>query len=141
MREVLELWWKESTTLDSLILWFGGLLMFFHIGTLVYLYLYRHWWKLDPVPTFQRERWRLTLLNLTELLPLLGLLGTVLALLQTFYGVGKSEAPDLQQMFIAFAPALTTTISGLIGAAINILLNAVLGLLEVWLEHDHSGRP
>lgn len=68
------------------------------------------------------------LLMLSELLPLLGLLGTVLALLYTFQGIETVSDGniDIGQIIRNFAPALTTTASGIICLIPNLLLNALL---------------
>ncbi len=58
-------------------------------------------------------------------LPLLGLLGTVGALLVTFAGMGGETASAA--MIANFAPGLTSTVSGLIFAIVNLLaLNLAL---------------
>jgi hypothetical protein len=44
--------------------------------------------------------------------------------------MGGSEVPDLQEMIVTFAPALTTTISGLLWAVGNLFLNGLLNLLQ-----------
>jgi hypothetical protein len=67
----------------------------------------------------------------TELLPVLGLLGTVFSLMYTFSSFqnsSESGTPDISKMIQTFAPAMSTTISGLMMIAPNLLLNAVLGL-------------
>jgi hypothetical protein len=62
-------------------------------------------------------------------LPLLGLLGTVGALLVTFAGMGDETASAA--MIANFAPGLTSTVSGLIFAIANLLaLN--LGLIPAY---------
>lgn len=78
------------------------------------------------------ERYRTFCLLLTDLLPVLGLLGTVLSLMFTFktFQTGQDESPDLSLMIRAFAPAMSTTISGLLMVAPNLVLNAVLWLLR-----------
>lgn len=136
MGETLQYYWQAFTPLDQFIWGLAIILVVFHIITLFY-YIYRNYWKLDPLA--QVERWRIMLLSFTEILPLLGLLGTVIALLNTFYGLGRSETPDLQEMIVTFAPALTTTISGLLGAIINLFLNSVLGLLQT-LHQNKEGQ-
>lgn len=57
----------------------------------------------------------------TQILPLLGLLGTVLALLVTFKGFDGAEI-DPGKIISDFAPALTTTASGIITLVLCILL-------------------
>lgn len=68
------------------------------------------------------------LLSLIEILPMLGLIGTVIGLLNTFalFDTGESAQPDLSTVVKQFAPALTTTLSGLAMAVPNLVLNALL---------------
>jgi hypothetical protein len=74
------------------------------------------------------DRYRTFCLMMVELLPVLGLLGTVLALMNTFktFQIAADETPDLSNLIRAFAPALSTTISGMMMVVPNLLLNAVL---------------
>lgn len=77
------------------------------------------------------ERYRTFLLLLTEILPVLGLLGTVLSLMntfRTFQMASSGENADLSTMIQAFAPAMSTTISGLLMIAPNLVLNSLLWL-------------
>jgi biopolymer transport protein ExbB/TolQ len=77
------------------------------------------------------EDYQSLMLLFTELLPILGLLGTMLALMHTFEGIGSASGgkPEIAAMIQRFAPALTTTISGLIMVLPNLALNAFLWLL------------
>lgn len=76
------------------------------------------------------ERYQAFCLLLTELLPVLGLLGTVLSLMHTFkaFQLSSGDAPDLSNIIRTFAPALSTTISGLLMVGPNLVLNAILWL-------------
>lgn len=77
------------------------------------------------------ERYQTFCLLLTELLPVLGLLGTVFSLMytfKTFQLATSGKDPDLSQMIRAFAPAMSTTISGLMMIGPNLVLNAILWL-------------
>lgn len=56
----------------------------------------------------------------TDILPLLGLFGTVAALLVTFANIGPAVAPS--EIIANFAPGLTTTVSGLIWAVVNLVV-------------------
>lgn len=115
-----------SSPLDIVILLFGFLLILAHgIGLAM---------RIQGTKSFfvQRlDRYRSFLLLLTEILPVLGLLGTVLGLMNTFQqfqmasGKGSSE---LSGMIQAFAPAMSTTISGLLMIMPNLMLNAFLWL-------------
>jgi len=68
------------------------------------------------------------LLSMIEILPMLGLIGTVIGLLNTFalFDTGENAQPDLSLVVKEFAPALTTTLSGLAMAVPNLALNALL---------------
>jgi biopolymer transport protein ExbB/TolQ len=65
------------------------------------------------------DRWLSSLAQAAEWFPLLGLLGTVAGILQTFSAFkGQVSAPDI---IAQFAPAITATGSGLFAALLNIL--------------------
>ena len=71
------------------------------------------------------DRWITHLAQAAEWFPLLGLLGTVAGILQTFSALGAlSEASSgfrTQVIFQQYSPAITATGSGLFMAIINIL--------------------
>ena len=57
----------------------------------------------------------------TEWFPLLGLLGTVAGILQTFAAIGVQESVAQKDIIRLYAPALTTTGSGLVMALLNLV--------------------
>jgi hypothetical protein len=121
-----EAYWQtvQTNPLDWAILAFGGVLALLHLVGLL-----GHWHGKQVLFVQDLDRYRTGLLLLTELLPVLGLLGTVISLMYTFktFQVGTAgETLDLGQMIQAFAPAMSTTISGLITVVINLILNAIL---------------
>jgi hypothetical protein len=67
------------------------------------------------------DRWLTHLAQGAEWFPLLGLIGTVAAILQTFSSIGASTQPTPQDIIRKYAPAITATGSGLFMALINIL--------------------
>ncbi len=71
------------------------------------------------------DRWIGHLAQAAEWFPLLGLLGTVAGILQTFAALGTlsdaSSGIRTQVIFQQYAPAITATGSGLLMAIINIL--------------------
>lgn len=77
--------------------------------------------------------------SVVEIFTLLGLLGTVFSLLYTF---GLLEGADDKQVLRSFAPAFTTTISGLLCAITNKLLydTALSPMLEVLLARQPSSE-
>jgi hypothetical protein len=67
------------------------------------------------------DRWLGHLGQAAEWFPLLGLIGTVAAILQTFGGIAADAQPTPQQIIKSYAPAITATGSGLYMAFVNIL--------------------
>ncbi|HJZ54878.1 MAG TPA: MotA/TolQ/ExbB proton channel family protein, partial [Gemmataceae bacterium] len=65
------------------------------------------------------DRWLSHLAQGAEWFPLLGLIGTVAAILQTFSSISADPSP--QNIIKNYAPAITATGSGLFMALINIL--------------------
>ena len=65
------------------------------------------------------DPWLNRLSQSSEWFPLLGLIGTVGGILQTFSGITGSTSP--QQVIQSYAPAITATGSGLFMAFLNIL--------------------
>ncbi len=69
------------------------------------------------------DRWLSNLAQAAEWFPMLGLIGTVMAILQTFGTLGEisqTETVRTQQILQLYAPAITATGSGLFMALINI---------------------
>jgi hypothetical protein len=67
------------------------------------------------------DRWLTHLAQGAEWFPLLGLIGTVAAILQTFSSITPGSQPTPQDIIRKYAPAITATGSGLFMALINIL--------------------
>ncbi|HZT80188.1 MAG TPA: MotA/TolQ/ExbB proton channel family protein [Gemmataceae bacterium] len=68
------------------------------------------------------DRWLSTLAQAAEWFPMLGLLGTVAGILQTFGSIASTGGPVAPERIIAlYAPAITATGSGLFMALLNIL--------------------
>jgi hypothetical protein len=122
-----EVYWNTVRTsgIDWFILAFGSFLILAHLFGLLLR------WRGNSVAFVSgMERYRVVLLSLTELLPILGLLGTVLSLMATFQNIMSSgeETPNLAETLRTFAPALSATCSGLLMIAPNLVLNALLWL-------------
>jgi hypothetical protein len=67
------------------------------------------------------DRWLSHLSQAAEWFPLLGLIGTVAAILQTFSSITPGANPTPQDIIRKYAPAITATGGGLYMAFINIL--------------------
>ena len=63
-----------------------------------------------------------------EWFPLLGLIGTVVAILQTFSSITPGSRPEPSEIIRKYAPAITATGGGLFMAFINILPSWVVGV-------------
>jgi MotA/TolQ/ExbB proton channel family len=67
------------------------------------------------------DKWLSHLSQAAEWFPLLGLIGTVAAILQTFNSISPGTTPTPQEIIRKYAPAITATGSGLFMALMNIL--------------------
>jgi hypothetical protein len=102
------------TTFDALILGLGAILFVLQMGMALRALQWRGS-SFDERP----DRWLSNLAQAAEWFPLLGLLGTVAGILQTFGSIsGPTEPGRIIQLY---APAITATGSGLFMALINIL--------------------
>jgi hypothetical protein len=109
-----EFYLEKLSTLDYLILALGAFL--FVVQTLLAWRALR--WvghNFDERP----DHWLTNLAQAAEWFPLLGLIGTVAGILQTFSGIQGPTPPE--RIIQLYAPAITATGSGLFMALINIL--------------------
>jgi len=67
------------------------------------------------------DAWLTHLAQAAEWFPLLGLIGTVAAILQTFGSFGPGSRPAAEEIIQKYGPAITATGSGLFMALLNIL--------------------
>jgi biopolymer transport protein ExbB/TolQ len=104
----------QKSPMDWLILILGIVLFFFQLE-LTWQALQWRGNRFNERP----DRWLSHLAQAAEWFPLLGLLGTVAGILQTFSSITGQVAPEL--IIKLYAPAITATGSGLFMALINIL--------------------
>jgi hypothetical protein len=104
----------RKSSIDWLILGLGGALFTAQIG-LAWRALQWRGSGFDERP----DRWLSNLAQAAEWFPLLGLLGTVAGILQTFSAITGQVPPE--RIIQLYAPAITATGSGLFMALINIL--------------------
>lgn len=109
----------EKSSIDWLILGLGGLLF---VTQMLLCWQALHWrgTGFDERP----DRWLSYLAQAAEWFPLLGLLGTVAGILQTFSAITGQVPPE--RIIQLYTPAITATGSGLFMALINILPTWVL---------------
>ncbi len=105
------------SNLDRLIVLIGIVLFILQTG-LAWRAL--HWTGADF--DHRPDRWLTNMAQGAEWFPLLGLIGTVASIMQTFAAFGDTKEVVTQSQIIAkYAPAITATCSGLFMALINIL--------------------
>lgn len=104
----------QKSSIDWLILGLGGLLF---VTQMLLCWQALRWrgTGFDERP----DRWLSYLAQAAEWFPLLGLLGTVAGILQTFSAITGQVAPE--RIIQLYTPAITATGSGLFMALINIL--------------------
>jgi MotA/TolQ/ExbB proton channel family protein len=111
-----EFYLKHFETMDALIVSIGGLLF---IAQMIICWLALRWgpngFRDGP------ERWIGNLAHAAEWFPMLGLIGTVGGILQTFSGFSGTQTVTPSAIISKYAPAITATGSGLFMAFINIL--------------------
>lgn len=118
--------WNSS--IDKIILLLGFTLVGLHVFGIYKRHKGRETFFVQEIKSYQQF-----LLNITELLPLFGLLGTVLGLLNTFSSFQTTSGGDgteISSMIQSFAPAMSSTISGILMAILNLVLNACLWLYD-----------
>jgi hypothetical protein len=97
------------------------------IGTVLFISQTLLAWKAlhwnEQLDTFEErgDKWISHLGQAAEWFPLLGLIGTVAAILQTFSSITPGSNPTPQEIIRKYAPAITATGSGLFMALLNIL--------------------
>ena len=85
------------------------------------------------------DRWLTNLGQAAEWFPMLGLIGTVAGILQTFGSITGPVTP--QEIIAKYAPAITATGSGLMMALINILPLWVVMLGRQLIQALAGGEP
>lgn len=106
----------ENSPFDWIILGLG--ITLFVIQTLLAWRALR--WNVNDFNTGP-DGWLSHLAQAAEWFPLLGLIGTVAAILQTFSRIDPSTPPTPSDIIRNYAPAITATGSGLFMALLNIL--------------------
>jgi len=86
------------------------------------------WREQDADFDHRADRWVNHLSQGAEWFPLLGLIGTVVAILQTFSSITPGSRPEPSEIIRKYAPAITATGGGLYMAFINILPIWVVGM-------------
>jgi len=124
----------RSSPMDWLILALGTLL--FLLQTILAWQALR--WRGEAFDD-RPDRWLTALAQAAEWFPLLGLLGTVAAILQTFSSIHGGITPE--EVIRKYSPAITATGSGLFMALLNILPTWVVTTGRDLILALGGGRP
>jgi hypothetical protein len=87
------------------------------------------------------DRWLSNLAQAAEWFPLLGLIGTVAGILETFSELGSRPRVETKEIIRLYAPAITATGSGLFMALINIFPTWVVLLGRDLIVSLGGGEP
>jgi hypothetical protein len=87
------------------------------------------------------DRWLSHLAQAAEWFPMLGLIGTVAGILQTFGDLAQTGSGSPQRIIELYAPAITATGSGLFMALINILPTWMVLMGRDLILELGGGRP
>lgn len=113
-------YWRYFSAFDYFIVTLGILMFIWQIIFLV-CYCKKIYWATQHADYISELHF-----GVCEVFPLLGLLGTVLGLLNTFNALPKNSTTDMSnvisELLPKFAPALTTTVSGMFSMIFNLLL-------------------
>ncbi len=108
----------RDSAIDWIILGIGGLLFAFQT---VLAWRAMRWNDDQQDFDSSGDDWLKHLAQAAEWFPLLGLIGTVAAILQTFGSFGVGSRPTAEEVIQKYGPAITATGSGLFMALMNIL--------------------
>jgi MotA/TolQ/ExbB proton channel family len=87
------------------------------------------------------DRWLTHLAQAAEWFPLLGLIGTVTGILETFHELGSKPRVETREIIRLYAPAITATGSGLFMALINIFPSWVVLMGRDLIVSLSGGAP
>jgi len=123
---MFDAYWQFLSPFDWVILCYGALLFLVQSAA-----LFMRCFSYSTFFVQNLGRTQSACLQWTELLPVLGLMGTVMAMLNTFaaFDASSEEGVNIVVVIQRFAPAMTTTLSGLFMVALNLPLNQLLFML------------
>ena len=108
----------KDSAIDWIILGVGSVLF---VTQTVLAWRAMKWRDNDAKFDVRAEKWLEHTSTAAEWFPLLGLIGTVAAILQTFSSFGPGSRPAAEEIIQKYGPAITATGSGLFMALLNIL--------------------
>ncbi len=111
--------------IDWIIIGLGFALFFTQVG---FTWRALRWRDAEAEFDHRADRWVGHLSQGAEWFPLLGLIGTVVAILQTFTSITPGSRPEPSDIIRKYGPAITATGGGLYMAFINILPAWVVGV-------------
>jgi biopolymer transport protein ExbB len=89
------------------------LLSFLMWTSIAFAYL-KLWWKVEQDAQDALLTWLPLILSLVQILPMLGLLGTIEAMIELFYVIAQHGTGNIRAMAGGISQALITTLAGLV---------------------------
>ncbi|MEJ2406179.1 MAG: MotA/TolQ/ExbB proton channel family protein [Candidatus Thiodiazotropha sp.] len=90
------------------------LLLSFLMWTLIAFAYLKLWWKVEQDAQDALLTWLPLILSLVQILPMLGLLGTIEAMIELFYVIAQHGTGNIRAMAGGISQALITTLAGLV---------------------------
>lgn len=128
LRQIALFYQENVTVIDFIIVIFGGFLLLFQLNLFLFNTKHAYFRKAQKIPLYtkKQEIYLSYISGSIELLPFLGILGTVLGLMKALFTLKLETHPTITMMATAIAPALSTTLMGLIFATLNLFFFNVL---------------
>ena len=136
-----------TSAIDYGVIGFLGLLSFIVIMIAVERWLFYR--GIDPAGYSSRKRLELSLSKNLSIIgtvasnaPYIGLLGTVLGIMLTFYTIGETDNIDTAKIMVSLALALKATAAGLVVAIVSVVIYNTLSRARrnILLEWDISNE-
>lgn len=90
------------------------LLLSLLMWTLIAFAYLKLWWKVEQNAQDTLLTWLPLILSLVQILPMLGLLGTIEAMIELFYVIAQHGTGNIRAMAGGISQALITTLAGLV---------------------------
>lgn len=128
LRQLVTFFQENLTLIDFVIVIFGCFLLLFQLNLFLFNTKGAYFRKAQKVPLYTKKVsiYLSYVAGSIEMLPFLGILGTVVGLMQALFTLKLETHPTITMMAAAVAPALSSTLLGLIFATLNLFFFNVL---------------
>ena len=122
LHQLVTFFQENLTIIDFVIVIFGAFLLIFQLNLFLFNTKGAYFRKAQRVPIYTKKMsiYLSYVAGSIEMLPFLGILGTVVGLMQALFTLKSEAHPNITIMAAAIAPALSSTLFGLIFATLNL---------------------